>query len=125
MKKYAFYGIFFLILVFSHVGFSSGFPSTYVFSPAVTGETVEVRITYVDIHGNPAEGNVMVSGLYAVDQDSGETYYADREGVFQIPEGTYRFDAERTGPWEGIVPKVETIEAAGPYVVVELTHWYE
>lgn len=124
MKKFSFFLAVVLLLLVSQTGFSS--PVTVSDTGiAVTEETVEVQIELVDIHGDPVSGSVMVSDFYAIDQEIGDYFYAERNGLFRIPPGTYRFDAGRTGPWEGVVPEVVTISEGETRVVVELTHWYE
>lgn len=124
MKKMPLFLAAVLFLIFSNTGFSSSILNFDTVIAETEGK-VEVRIELVDINGNPVSGSAMVSDFYAIDQESGDYYYASRDGVFHLPSGIYSFDAARTGPWEGVVPRVETIEEGETLVVVELTHWYE
>lgn len=91
-----------------------------------------VRITLVDIYGNPVSGGTGLRGFWARNEATGEYYYPggqeDEDKFEGLPAGTYTFGAY-PGAWEGAVQKTVTLSnpEVGPdgYVVVQLTYWVE
>ena len=95
-------------------------------------EEFNVRITLVDIYGNPVTGGTGLRGYWAQNVATGEYYYPggqEAEDKFEnLPAGTYTFGAY-PGNWEGAVSKTVTLSSGnvGPdgYIVVTLTYWVE
>jgi hypothetical protein len=92
----------------------------------------KVRITLVDIYGNPLSGSNGLRDFWARNEATGEYFYAgEREGedkFEELPAGTYTFGAY-PGAWDGAVPEKVTLNSSqiGPdgYIVVQLTYWVE
>ena len=95
-------------------------------------EEFNVRITLVDIYGNPVTGGTGLRGYWAQNVATGEYYYPggqeDEDKFENLPAGTYTFGAY-PGNWEGAVSKTVTLSSGnvGPdgYIVVTLTYWVE
>ncbi|SHE53129.1 hypothetical protein [Pedobacter caeni] len=91
-----------------------------------------VRITLVDIYGNPLSGSSGLRGFWARNEATGEYFYPggreDEDKFEALPSGTYTFGAY-PGAWDGAVQKTVTLSSSevGPdgYIVVQLTYWVE
>jgi hypothetical protein len=91
-----------------------------------------VRITLVDIYGNPFTGSNGLRGFWAQNTATGVYYYPEgrREGdTFEsLPAGTYTFGGY-PGNWDGVVSQTVTLTAGAVgsdgYIVVALTYWVE
>ena len=91
-----------------------------------------VRITLVDIYGNPVSGGTGLRGFWARNEATGEYYYPggqeDEDKFEALPAGTYTFGAY-PGAWEGAVQKTLSLSSSevgsDGYIVVQLTYWVE
>ncbi|TPN85148.1 hypothetical protein [Aquimarina algicola] len=93
--------------------------------------TFDVRIELVDRNGNPVGPNGL-RGYFAIDQETGETFYPFRSedhNVFKgLPQATYRFDAH-DGYFDGASSQIVTLQqnmvASDGFIVVTLQYWSE
>lgn len=92
--------------------------------------TYDVRIELVDRNGSSVPPGTL-PGYIATDQSTGQNYYTDRyyyDRFFNLPAGTYRFDAY-DGYFDGASSQIVTLDpslvGSDGFIVVTLNYWSE